>query len=293
MQLSRLHSGLSRLALVLSLWLLPCLASAQSLDASVNEQFQALREAVTQRQWRRVADQLPSLRHHYALTKNQRQYLALAEGLFWQSSGEHRRAIPLYEAVEPSSPYYPEARTNLAIAFLKQDWWSDAHRELKQLLALSAPDDEMKNRWRMMLGMSQLQQGFYRDARETFGRIDQGSLHSAFAWRGIGLAALHLGDHGGALNAFHRLKTEYADEVPEGAFLVAFTYDRMERLKLAEANYQEALLHYQHQLQQTRTALRESASGAAEVAALEAQQQRLNTLVSQSQYGLATIYDRR
>lgn len=278
---------------MLGLLCLPAVTLSQSFDQAIERQFSDLRIAVRQAQWHRVEEKLPSLQHHYSLSQTQRSYLHLAEALLWQSRGEHRRAIPLYERIEPDSDVYLEARTNLAIAFLKQGWWSDAHRELEKLLTRAEPDAELKNRWRMMLGMSQLQQGFYRDARATFGTIDQNSRHSAHAWRGIGLTALHLGDHGGALNAFRRLKEKHADEIPEGAFLVAFTYDRMNRLKLAEANYREALLHYQHQLQQTQKALAQRAPDAEEIPALEAQQHRLNTLVSQSQYGLATVYDRR
>ena len=278
---------------MLGLLCLPVVALSQSFDQAIERQFSNLRDAVRQAQWHRVEEQLPSLQHHYSMSPPQRSYLHLAEALLWQYRGEHRRAIPLYERIDPDSDVYLEARTNLAIAFLKQGWWSDAHRELEQLLARAEPEAELKNRWRMMLGMSQLQQGFYRDARTTFGTIDQNSRHSAHAWRGIGLTALHLGDHGGALNAFRRLKEEHAEDLPEGAFLVAFTYDRMNRLKLAEANYREALLLYQHQLQQIQKTLAKRSPEAADTRSLEAQQNRLNTLISQSQYGLATIYDRR
>mgnify|MGYP000159194435 FL=1 len=278
---------------MLGLLCLPVVALSQSFDQAIERQFSDLRDAVRQAHWHKVEEQLPSLQHHYSLSPPQRSYLHLAEALLWQARGEHRRAIPLYERIEPDSNVYLEARTNLAIAFLKQGWWSDAHRELKQLLARAEPEAELKNRWRMMLGMSQLQQGFYRDARTTFGTIDQSSRHRAHAWRGIGLTALHLGDHGGALNAFRRLKEKHAEDIPEGAFLVAFTYDRMNRLKLAEANYREALLLYQHQLQQIQKTLAKRSPEATDTRSLEAQQNRLNTLISQSQYGLATIYDRR
>ncbi len=282
---------LLRLSGVLGLLCLPGIGLCQTMDTAIERQFQTLREQVQQEHWQAVDAQLPMLQQHYALTHTQRDYLRLAEGLLWQARGEHRKAIPLYEAFQPGARYYAEARTNLAIAYLKQGWWSDAHRELEQLLGDSAHDSELKNRWRMMLGMSQLQQGFYRDARKTFGSLDQDSRHRAYAWRGIGLAALHLGDHTGALNAFHRLKADHADEVPEGAFLVAFTYDQMNRLAMAEANYREALLHYQHRLQQTERALEQASNE--HLAELQKQQDQLSTLTSQSQYGLATVYDRQ
>lgn len=254
----------------------------------VSEQVAAIRAAVEAENWDRVRAGLPSVAQHYALSREQRRYLHLVQGLLWQRQGEHRQAMEVYQQFGPDDPFYAEARTNLAIAYLKQDWWTDAHRELEALLA-SSVKPEAKNRLRIMLGLSQLQQGFYRDARDTFGQLDQDSRYAPFGWRGIGLAALHLQDHAGALNAFRRLRTFDHPELPDGPFLVAFTYDRMNRLTLAQASYQEAQLHYQSRIQQLDRQLETSPDNQA----LARRREQLDTLLSQCQYGLATIYDRQ
>ncbi|WP_027328442.1 tetratricopeptide repeat protein [Marinimicrobium agarilyticum] len=255
---------------------------------ALSERVADIRAAVEAGDWASVQKTLPTLSQHYALSETQRLYLRLVQGLNWQRQGQHRRAIEVYEAFQPGEPYYAEARTNLAIAYLKQDWWSDAQRELMQLLTEDI-DAESKNRLRMMLGLSQLQQGFYRDARETFGTLDQDSRYAAFAWRGIGLSALHLQDYTGALNAFLQLKALNHPALPDGPFLVAFTYDQMNRLTLAQASYQEALLHYQAKLQTIDRQLEDNPSNQA----LKERREQIHTYLSQSQYGLATIYDRQ
>lgn len=265
--------------------------STHSLGApgdALSERVADIRAAVEAGDWAHVEARLPELASHYALSEQQRLYLRLVQGLNWQRQGQHRRAIEVYESFQRGEPYYAEARANLAIGYLKQDWWSDAHRELTQLLSQNI-SAESKNRMRMMLGLSQLQQGFYRDARETFGTLDRDSRYAAFAWRGIGLSALHLQDYTGALNAFHQLKALNHPALPDGPFLVAFTYDQMNRLTLAQASYQEALLHYQATLQSIDRQLEDNPSNPT----LKKRREQIHTYLSQSQYGLATIYDRQ
>jgi len=194
---------------------------------------------------------MQSLRNSYALRDDQRQYLRLAQGLKHQQTGEHRAAIKVYENFEPGQAYYAQGRTNLAIAYLKQGWWTDAHQEIEQLLndykedPQSLPDDEFANRLRMLLGLSQLQQGFYRYARNSFRSIHQDSRYVAHAWRGLGLSALYQEDYPRSLNAFLHLKEHNHPALPEGPFLVGFTYDQMHSLSLAQASYTEAVIDYQ------------------------------------------------
>lgn len=194
---------------------------------------------------------MQALSNRYALTEDQRQYLHLTRGLKHQQVGEHRAAIKLYEDFEPGHAYHAQARTNLAIAYLKQGWWTDAHQEIESLLSgyekdpQSLPDDEFANRLRVLLGLSQLQQGFYRYASDSFRSIQKNSRYVAHAWRGLGLTALYQEDYPRALNAFLHLKEHNHPALPEGPFLVGFTYDQMHSLALAQASYTEAVIDYQ------------------------------------------------
>lgn len=341
----------------------PALHNQQRITSQLR--FNLARHAFETGDWQEAEQQLQNLGARYALTDEQRQFLVLMRALKQQQQGEHRQAIKLYEDFEPEHPYYAQARTNLAIAYLKQGWWTDAHNELEQLLATdgeNAPlEPEYYNRLRMLLGLSQLQQGYYRYARDSFRGITQGSRYTPHAWRGIGLAALYQEDYPGALNAFLTLQEQDADDLPEGSFLVAFTYDQMNQLTLAQATYTQAMLEYEarlqalrhqrerieredwlpdtppptagelsvrltepdrlaesqlqrqyHQLQQLATQLSAASGtealradiarlqvryrehlGAAYRVRLEQQQAHMESYLSQSQYGLATIYDRQ
>lgn len=215
-------------------------------------QFYLAQHAFERGDWQTSTELTQALGNHFSLSADQRQFLLLTRALKLQRQSKHRQAIRVYEQFEPGHPYHPEARTNLAIAYLKQGWWTDGHRELEKLLQLPeehALDEEFKNRLRMLLGLSQLQQGFYRNARRTFRAITLDSQYVGYAWRGIGLSAFYQEDYPSALNAFLRLKEMDDPELPEGPFLVGFAYDQMNSLALAEASYTEAMLGYQNQLQ--------------------------------------------
>ncbi|MGD8175048.1 tetratricopeptide repeat protein [Marinimicrobium sp. ARAG 43.8] len=270
------------------------LTSAATSIAVANDISHAMthvEELVNKGQWQAIHNTLPDLLRNYRTNDAQCHYLLLIQALTWQQQGKHREAIKIYQSFRPKDSHYTEARTNLAIAYLRQGWWSDAHREIQTVLGRPL-NAEHQNRLRMMLGLSQLQQGFYRDARQTFGLIDLHSRYVGHAWRGIGLCALHTADYTGALNAFQRLKAMDLASLPDGPFMVAFTFDHMNQLTLARLNYEEALLHYQTRIQQLETQLTamESPESRREIFR---QKEQLGALLRQSQYGLATIYDRQ
>src|SRR5690625_8028406 len=115
---------------------------------------------------------------------------------------------------------------NHAFAYIAQGWETDADREIDKIQARPM-EKPYHNRLRIAKGVSQLQQGFYRDARKTFRSVDRDSRYPGTAWLRIGLAALHLNDHPGALDAFQHLTATARDTVAAHARLVAYTYDRM------------------------------------------------------------------
>ncbi|WP_111642410.1 tetratricopeptide repeat protein [Marinimicrobium alkaliphilum] len=213
-------------------------------------QFALFQHAVNHQHWQQLDQQRATLTRSYALTEQERRYLSLNHGRALQAQGRHRDAIAVYEGFDSGAPHYAHARLNLAIAYLRQDWWSDAHDVLNQLLDAQGHHDvssEFYNRARMLLGLSQLQRGFYRNARQSFGAITLDSRYLGEAWRGIGLAALHQQDFASALNAFTRQLA--ADEhLTDGPFLLAYTYERDEQLAFAQLSYNEATLRYEARL---------------------------------------------
>lgn len=222
--------------------------------------FWLARYALETKNWTQAQRHKAQITNRYSLSADQQDYLSLMRGVLLQLNRQHRHAIALYENFSENSPLYPVAQANLALAYISQGWWTDAYREIDQLLARPM-EKPFHNRLRITKGLSQLQQGFYRDARKTFRSVDRDSRYTGNAWLGIGLAALHLNDHPGALNAFQHLRATAGDTVDAHALLVAYTYERMGELVLAEASYTEAIAHYQNQINRYDARLSELSQG--------------------------------
>lgn len=169
-------------------------------------------------------------------------------GAALQDQKKHRQAISYYERIKPESSEYRAAQLNLAVAYIRQDWWTDAHIAINRALKKNdRKDNELTNRLHTVLGFSQLQHGFYRDSRESFRNVHLKSVYSNRALLGLGLAALHQQDFIGALNAFNHLKQRDANDisVSESYLLSAFTLMQLKQSKTASASYTEAITFYE------------------------------------------------
>lgn len=173
-------------------------------------------------------------------------YVLLGTAL--QKQKEHRKAIRIYEKVAPGSEHFRIAQLNLASALLRQEWWTDAHIAIKAALKENTGKrDELDFRLFTVMGYSQIQFGFYRDARESFRNVAISSQYAQRALLGLGIAALHQQDFIGALNAFDKLRAQTKKDisVAEAHLLSAFTLRQLEQFDAATSRYQEAIDYYQ------------------------------------------------
>ena len=174
-------------------------------------------------------------------------YVLLGTAL--QKQKKHREAIPIYEKVGSGSGNFRIAQLNLASAFLRQEWWTDAHTAINAALAENnkGKRDALDYRLFTILGYSQIQFGFYRDARESFRNVAISSEYAQRALLGLGIAALHQQDFIGALNAFDKLRVQPQQDisVAEAHLLSAFTLRQLEQFDAATSRYQEAIDYYQ------------------------------------------------
>ncbi len=110
----------------------------------------------------------------------------------------------------------------------------------------SSKKDELDYRLHTLLGFSQIQFGFYRDARESFRNVSLKSDYTNRALLGLGMAALHQEDFIGALSAFKHLRTKEEKDisVAESYLLNAFTLRQLGQYDDALAAYQEAVVYY-------------------------------------------------
>jgi hypothetical protein len=180
-------------------------------------------------------------------------YYHLLMGYALQSLKQHRKALTFYRDIPEASPYFSHAKLNEGTAFLRQGWWTEAHIEFEKAikaLDLTGGDPELRNRILVVLGYSQLNYEFYRDARNTFRKValNSGSMNKALM--GIGLAAAYQNDFAGAANAFALLTQKTpADLSVDEAFLL-LPAAQVEAKDGTAISYQNAIRHYENKIRE-------------------------------------------
>lgn len=215
-----------------------------------------------------------------------------------QHRKKHRQALGYYARITPQSTHYPVAQLNTAIAYIRQDWWTDAQIAIKNALKnepANGSSDEFRNRLYTVLGFSQIQHGFYRDARESFRNVHIKSQYMNRALLGLGMAALHQEDFIGALNAFNHLKQGNAEDISvlESYLLAAFSLEKLGQQKTASAGYTEAITFYEQQSAHYQKHLAELTNlRNAQLTISPAVAIKLNTDLKRIQPGLSALYQR-
>lgn len=186
------------------------------------------------------------------LSSEDTNHANLLKGMALQNQKKHRDSLKHYEKISKDSQYFPLSQLNTAIAYIRQDWWTDAHIILKQLLENSkvAENIDLANRLSLILGYSLLNKEYYREARESFRNIDLESQYTSRALLGISLAALNQKDTAGALNALSILNKKTLKElvVEESYLLQAHIYKNLEQYTTANSSYTIAINYYQNRI---------------------------------------------
>jgi tetratricopeptide (TPR) repeat protein len=146
---------------------------------------------------------------------------------------------------------YALAQLNIALVYIRQDWWTDAQIAMQNAIKASGQKNiEFLNRVYTTLGFSQLQQGFYRNARESFRNVKIKSDYADQALLGLGMAALNQEDFLGAFNAFDQLKKHQKQNtfVEQSYLMSAFALAKLKQNKSAAAAYAEAETYYENRV---------------------------------------------
>ena len=190
------------------------------------------------------------------LPDKQANHALLMTGVSLQHLKDHRKAIIFYERISNTSEYYLYARLNIAVAYIRQGWWTDAQAAIHQALkpgthVSSHSNEEITNRLYLVLGYSLLQKEYYRDAREAFRNIKTSSRYTNRALLGIALASANQDDLIGALNALSALKNkENIDlSIDESYLLYPFIYKKLGQEMTATTSYNEAIKYYQTRIE--------------------------------------------
>jgi hypothetical protein len=179
-------------------------------------------------------------------------YANLLHSSALQHLKKHRLAITGYNKVPASSPYYAYAQLNIAIADIRQGWWTDAQTTINDLISNTDKDnsDELMNRIYLVLGYALLQKEYYREARDAFRHIGLDSRYTSSALLGIGLTATSQGDFVGGLNALSSLKDKKSFDlsVDESYLLIPYIYENLQQELTASASYTEAMTYFQQRI---------------------------------------------
>lgn len=216
-----------------------------SLVSSIS--FIYARYYLKRKQWKKV---LAHIKDTYNdLTAEDANLARLFTGIALQKLKKHRPAVKVYSDIPKSSKHYPAAKLNIAIAYVRQDWWTDAHIEINEILEDKniKTTSEMVNRLYLILGYSLLHKEFYRDSREAFRNIEIDSMYFNKALLGISLTATNQEDFIGALNAINILKEKksFALSVDEAYLLLPYIYEKLNQNLTASASYTNAQSYYQ------------------------------------------------
>ena len=230
--------------------------------AEARLKFEYARYLASSHQWQDAYAELKAIDINNALSQKEADEAQIIMGAALQHQKKHRKAVEYFSRLKPESEQYRIAQLNTAVAYIRQDWWTDAHIAIKDALEVGPSKDEMANRLYTLLGFSQIQHGFYRDARESFRHVHLNSGYANRALLGLGVAALHQEDFIGALNAFNHLKKkdEHDISVAESYLLSAFSLVQLKQNKTASASYTEAITYYEQQVNLYNTLSRNMAN---------------------------------
>lgn len=184
----------------------------------------------------------------------------LMYGIALQNQKKHRLALPYYEKVAENSKHYISARLNMAVAYIRQDWWTDAHIVINDLLQNPQfnKKEETVNRLYLVLGYSFLNQNYYRNSRNAFRNINIESRYTNRALMGIVLTAAEQEDYIGALNALNILNRKKLHDLPvdESHLLLPYIYEKLLQHTTASAGYADAVSYYENRIIEFETLLK-------------------------------------
>lgn len=216
-----------------------------------NAHFAMAKYYMKRHKWQSSLDYLDGITGD--LAPSDADYANLMQGVALQRLKKHRDAIRFYEKDSPISQYYFFITLNLAVSYIRQDWWTDAHLAINKLLDQPQKNtsNELLNRLNVVLGYSLMRQGYYRNSREAFRNVDLHSQYINQALLGVALSAISQMDYVGALNAVNILKARQGNDLPseEAYLLLPSIYSSLEQHLTASAGYSSAIEHYMHQIQ--------------------------------------------
>lgn len=224
-----------------------------------NVSFSLAKYYFSRNQWKETIGIVESIRSD--LPPEDFHHALLMHGISLQQLQKHRAALGEYAKIPPSSRYYAAARINMAVANIRQDWWTDAHIIISELLNEKGRkrESDLTDRLYTVLGYSLLQQQYFRNSRDAFRNVSLDGKYTNKALLGLALTAAYQDDYVGALNAINILRNKKSHDLPvdEANLLLPYFYEKLKQLTTANTGYLEAIKYYEGRIQNVKLALPE------------------------------------
>ncbi|MDH5447121.1 MAG: hypothetical protein OEY52_16350 [Gammaproteobacteria bacterium] len=186
------------------------------------------------------------------LSDENADYARIMVGTILQYQKKHREAISYYQKVKKESRHYPAAVLNTAVAYIRQDWWTDAYVLVNDLIKNQQQqiNDHMLDRLNLTIGYALLRKQYFRNSRDAFRNIGLNGPYSNRALLGLALTAANQEDYIGALNAITILKGRKSTDlsVEEAYLLLPYTYGKLKQNLTATSAYTDAIKYYQERI---------------------------------------------
>ncbi|MDH5694913.1 MAG: hypothetical protein OEZ47_17585, partial [Gammaproteobacteria bacterium] len=229
-----------------------------SKSATSNISFEFAKFFMQRKDWQSALEYLNDISNE--LSPENANYAYLMTGTILQHQKDHRGSIKHYKKINPSSKYYPSAVLNTAIAYIRQDWWTDAHIVINDTITKHNKhlSHLMADRLNLVLGYALLRKEFFRNSRDAFRNVSLTSPYTNKALLGIALSAVNQDDFIGALNAIKILKDKKTTDlsVDESYLLLPYTYGKLKQNLTATSAYNVAITYYQERISRIEEIIR-------------------------------------
>jgi len=223
-----------------------------------NIKFMFVKYYISREEWQQALNLLTDI--YDDLTLDDSHYALIVKGVALQKQKKHREALLFYRKTPKSSKFYNYAQLNIAIVYIRQGWWSDAHIIMKDLLKVKSAlieQEEFINRLYLVMGYSLLQQEYFRESRDAFRNVHINSKYANRALLGISLASASQGDNVGSLNILNILQDKKTRElaVEESYLLLPYVYEKLGQYKTSSGSYSIALNYYEKRINELNSIL--------------------------------------
>lgn len=202
--------------------------------------------------WREAIDLFEQI--DYETLKRAQAQTRLFHGITLERLKRYKDAVQILSLIPEDAPGAVFAQLNIAIADIRQGWWSDGEKRMERLAARidedNAQERALVDRFYTSIGYSQLQRQYYRQARNSFRKVSITGPYSNRALLGLTLAAMEQDDYRLALKLAMRLRDKGGDDLTaqEALLLVPYLLDKLKQDKQSFALYQKAIVHYQNEI---------------------------------------------